>query len=104
MHAIIESGGKQYAVEKGTVLAVEKLPVEKGAKVTFDRVLFASDGGKFSIGRPLLAGASVQGEVVEQFRAEKVVAYKKKRRKGYERNHGHRQELTRVCVTEIRIG
>ncbi|MCC7519112.1 MAG: 50S ribosomal protein L21 [Verrucomicrobiae bacterium] len=103
MHAIIETGGKQYAVEKGVVLDVDRLAAEKGATVTFDRVLFASDGGKFSIGRPHLAGASVQGEVVEQFRADKVVAYKKRRRHGYERNRGHRQQLTRVRVTEIRV-
>lgn len=102
MHAIFETGGKQYAAEKGAVLAVEKLPADKGAQVTFDRVLFIRDGDTFHVGRPLLAGASVQGEVLEQFRADKVVAYKKKRRKGYERNRGHRQHLTRVRVTEIR--
>ena len=102
MYAIIETGGKQYRVEKDAVLSVEKLPAEKGAGITFDRVLLVSNGEKFSIGAPLVKGATVTAEILDQYKADKVVAFKKRRRKGYQRTRGHRQNLTRLKITEIK--
>jgi large subunit ribosomal protein L21 len=100
MFAVIRTGGKQYKVAKGDVLKVELLPGEAGAAVTFSEVLMA--GGK--LGAPLVAGASVAGEIVAQTRADKVVAFKKKRRKDTHRKRGHRQHLTMVKITEIHAG
>jgi len=101
MYAIIETGSKQYRVEKDTVLAIEKLVTEKGGKVTFDRVLMTSNDGQVKIGKPTLPGACVMGEVVEQFKADKVTTYKKRRRHGFEKTRGHRQPLTKVKITGI---
>jgi len=100
MFAVIRTGGKQYRVAKGDVLEIERLPGEAGAAVTFGEVLMA--GAK--VGAPLLSGASVTGEIVAQERADKVVAFKKKRRKNTHRKRGHRQLLTRVKITAISAG
>ena len=100
MFAVIRTGGKQYKVAKGDVLKVERLPGDAGAAVTFSEVLLA--GGK--TGTPLLQGASVAGEILAQERADKVVAFKKKRRKNTHRKRGHRQHFTRVKITEIHGG
>jgi large subunit ribosomal protein L21 len=97
MFAVIRTGGKQYKVAPGDVLSVERLPGEAGAAIVFSEVLMA--GGK--IGAPLVSGASVAAEIVAQDRAEKVVAFKKKRRKNTHRKRGHRQLLTRVKITDI---
>jgi len=97
MFAVIRTGGKQYKVAKGDVLDVELLAGDAGATVTFGEVLMA--GSK--IGAPTLAGASVTGEIVSQWRTPKVVAFKKKRRKNTHRKRGHRQLLTRVKITDI---
>ena len=97
MFAVIRTGGKQYKVAPGDVLNVERLPGEAGAAIVFSEVLMA--GGK--IGAPLVSGASVAAEIVAQDRAEKVVAFKKKRRKNTHRKRGHRQLLTRVKITDI---
>ena len=103
MYAIILTGGKQYKVAKGDVIEVEKLAGEAGAEVTFDEVLaVAGDDGKLNVGTPRVAGASVTGKVLDQFRAKKIVVFKMKRRKGYRRTHGHRQSLTRVEIGEIK--
>ncbi len=103
MYAIIETGSKQYRVEQDTVLAVEKLPAEKGASVTFDRVLLASDGEKIAVGTPTVAGAEVTAEVVDHHRADKVISFKMRRRHGYHRTRGHRQHLTKVKITGIKL-
>ena len=100
MFAVIRTGGKQYRVTKGDVLEVERLTGDAGAAVTFGEVLMA--GGK--VGAPMLSGASVKGEIVEQTRTAKVVAFKKKRRKDTHRKRGHRQHLTRVKITDIVAG
>ncbi len=100
MFAVIRTGGKQYKVAKGDVLRVELLPGEAGASVTFSEVLMA--GSK--VGAPTLKGASVAGEIVAQERADKVVAFKKKRRKNTHRKRGHRQHLTKVRITDIHAG
>jgi large subunit ribosomal protein L21 len=100
MFAVIRTGGKQYKVAQGDVLEIERLPGEAGSAVTFSEVLIA--GGK--VGAPLIAGASVAAEIVAQERADKVVAFKKKRRKNTHRKRGHRQHFTRVKITGISAG
>lgn len=100
-YAIFETGGKQYKVEAGNEFDVELLDAEAGSTVKFDRVLAASDGKDLTIGAPLVADAAVAAEVVEHKRGEKLVAFKKKRRKGYHRKIGHRQELTRIRISSI---
>ncbi|MHB1305768.1 MAG: 50S ribosomal protein L21 [Limisphaerales bacterium] len=102
MYAVLETGGKQYRVSAGDQLEVESLDVEKGQPVTFDRVLLVSNEGQLSVGTPLVAGASVVADVVDHIRGDKVIAFKMKRRKGYHRKVGHRQEITVVKVTEIK--
>ncbi len=101
-YAVIETGGKQYRVKKDDVVAVELIEgAEAGQSIQFDRVLALNDGSSLKVGAPVLEGASVSAEVLEAFRAPKVVAFKKKRRKGYHRKVGHRQNLLRVKITSI---
>ena len=103
MFAVIRTGGKQYKVAKDDVLSVEKLDGDVGAKLTFGEVLMLG-GDKPKPGAPLVKGASVMGEIVEQGRGEKVIAFKKKRRKNTHRKRGHRQHFTKVKITEIHAG
>lgn len=103
MYAVIETGGKQYRVAPGDTLEVELLEAEAGKPVTFDRVLLVANEGQCTIGTPTVSAAKVVGDVVEHFRGEKKIAFKMKRRKGYHRTVGHRQELTRVKISEIRV-
>ncbi len=100
-YAIIETGGKQYRVAVGESLAVEKLPVESGTDVTFDRVLMIGGDGSARVGTPLVSGASVNARVEAQFRGEKIVVFKYKPKKRYRRRTGHRQSLTRVTISAI---
>lgn len=100
MYAIIQTGGKQYKVAEGDLLHIEKLEGDAGSKVNFAEVLLV--GGKtVKIGAPLVAGAKVDAEIVSQDRDAKIIVYKKKRRKGYEKTQGHRQALTAVKITKI---
>lgn len=102
MHAVILTGGKQYRVKPGDVLSVEKLETEAGRKVSFSRVLLIEeDGGNVLLGTPLLEDAMVRAEVLELYKDEKVLVFKKKRRKQYRRTRGHRQQLTRIRVEGI---
>ena len=103
MFAVIRTGGKQYKVAKDDVLSVEKLEGEAGAAVTFADVLMVG-GETLRAGAPLVGGASVMAEIVEQGRGEKVVAFKKRRRKDSRRKRGHRQHFTKVKITEIHAG
>ena len=103
MYAIIESGGKQYKVQPGQVIAVEKLETEEGP-VTFDRVLMCSDGETVTVGSPTVEKAAVTGEVLGTIRANKVVAYRMRRRKDMHRTIGHRQTYTNVRIDEIKLG
>jgi len=103
MYAIVETGGKQYRVAQGLTLEVDRLEAEAGQPYTLDRVLFVSNEGRVSIGAPTVAQASVVVDIVEHVRGEKKIAFKMKRRKGYHRTVGHRQELTRIKVGEIKI-
>ena len=100
-YAIIETGGKQYRVAVGDTLSIEKLPVEPGADITFDRVLMVGADGSAKVGTPLLAGATVQAQVEQQYRGPKIVVFKYKPKKRYRRRTGHRQSLTRVAITAI---
>ncbi len=101
MYAVVETGSKQYRVAAGDTLEIERLAVEAGQPFTFDRVLLVSKDGKLSVGSPTVAAASVVADVVEHKRGEKKIAFKMKRRKGYHRTVGHRQELTVVKIKEI---
>jgi len=101
-YAVIETGGKQYRVQKNDVVEVELLDgVEAGQTVELGRVLALNDGTGLKIGTPAVAGVKVTAEVVAEFRAPKVVAFKKKRRKGYHRKVGHRQNLLKVKISSI---
>ena len=101
MYAVIETGGKQYRVELGTELEVELLDADAGQSVTLDRVLLVADGEEASIGRPLVANAAVQAEVVRQARGEKVISFKYRPKARRRVKKGHRQELTILRVTDL---
>jgi large subunit ribosomal protein L21 len=103
MYAVLESGSKQYRVSAGDKVQVERLAVEAGQAVTFDRVLLVNNEGKLSIGSPTVTNATVVGDVLEHIRGEKKIAFKMKRRKGYHKTIGHRQELTVVQIKEIKL-
>lgn len=100
-YAIIETGGKQYRVSVGDRLSVEKLDVDAGGTVTFDKVLLLGGGGSTTVGAPTVAGASVTATVEETYRGEKIVIFKYKPKKRYRRRTGHRQSLTRLNITAI---
>jgi large subunit ribosomal protein L21 len=99
-YAVIKTGGKQYKVATGYVSAVEKIDGDAGAAITFSEVLLAGKGADVKTGSGL-AGATVGGEIVEQTKGEKLIAFKYRRRKGYHRTVGHRQKLTKVKITSI---
>ena len=103
-YAVIRTGGKQYRVTPGDVIRVEKLTAEPGAAVEFTEVLMASDEGAVHVGTPLVAGARVTAQVVQQGKAKKILVFKKKKRKNYRRHRGHRQPFTAVRVTAIETG
>src|ERR1700753_1989051 len=103
MYAVLQTGSKQYRVAKGDTLEIERLEVEAGKTFTFDPVLMMNHDGKLSMGSPTVAKASVVADVVAHKRGEKKIAFKMKRRKGYHRTVGHRQELTVVKITGITI-
>lgn len=101
MYAVVKTGGKQYRVAKNDIIEIERLPGEEGDIVTLGDVLMIGDGAEVKIGAPLIAGASVAGEIVEQARGDKVIIFKKRRRQNYRRKRGHRQLLTVLKVTDI---
>jgi large subunit ribosomal protein L21 len=101
MYAVLETGSKQYRVTAGDTLEIERLTVEAGQTFTFDRVLLVNKDGQISVGAPTVSGATVVADVVEHIRGEKKVTFKMKRRKGYHKKIGHRQELTVVKIKEI---
>jgi large subunit ribosomal protein L21 len=103
MYAVIKSGGKQYRVEPGKVVRVEKLSLEKGGKVEFDTVLAVNDGEQTTLGDPLVQKAIVTGTVVESGRAKKVIIFKYKRKKQYRVKRGHRQPYTSVQIDAIDV-
>ena len=100
-YAVIQTGGKQYRVESGSEIDVEKLDAEVGADISLAEVLLVSDGTKTKIGTPFVNGAKVAAKVVDQFKDDKVIAFKFRRRKGYHRTVGHRRQLTRLKIESI---
>ena len=100
-HAIFKTGGKQYRVTEGDRVDVEKLDIESGKEAVFEDVLMISDSGAVKLGDPLVEGAKVTAEVLDQFRDKKVIAFKYKRRTGYHRTIGHRRHLTRLKIKSI---
>lgn len=103
-YAVVETGGKQYRVKAGDSLAIERTGAAAGDRIVLDRVLAVSDGTALAVGTPVVEGAAVEAEVVDLHRGEKVISFKKKRRKGYRKTRGHRQDLMRVKVSGIRPG
>ena len=103
-YAIFKAGGKQFKVAEGDIIDIDKLDLEAGKETTFSEILMHSDGDKLTHGSPLIGGATVIGEVVEQRKAKKVIAFKYRRRKGYHRTVGHRQKLTRIKIKSIALG
>jgi large subunit ribosomal protein L21 len=101
MYAVIKTGGKQYVVKKGDFLKVEKLPVESGSQYEFSDVLLVGNGDAVTVGEPLISGAKVLAEVVEQGKGDKVIIIKFRRRKHYDKKQGHRQLYTKVKITDI---
>ena len=101
MYAIVDSGGKQYRVKEGDILKVEKLAGEVGDNVSFDKILMFSDDENVNIGTPLLEDVTVNGHIVEQGKAKKIIVFKYKRRKRYRRKQGHRQQFTAVKIDSI---
>ena len=102
MFAVIKTGGKQYKVQKDDTILVEKLDGEDGDKITLDQVLMVVDGKKASVGEPMVKGASVEAQLIEQTRGPKITIFKKKRRQNYRRKKGHRQDLSKIKITNIK--
>ena len=102
MYAIIESCGRQYKVAEGDVVFFEKLDVEEGKKVTFDKVVLVSEDKKVEVGAPYVKGVKVEGKVVANGKGEKILVYKYKAKKNYRRTQGHRQPYTKVEITKIK--
>jgi len=104
MFAVIKTGGKQYKVAENDIVIVERLEATKGDVIQLTEVLMVGEGAKAEIGTPTVSGASVAAEVLDQSRSDKIIVFKKKRRKKYRRTHGHRQDQTVLRVTEILTG
>ena len=101
MYAIVEIAGQQFKVEKDQQIFVHRLDAKQGTKVSFDKVLLTDDNGKVSVGSPLVKGMSVTAKVMEHLKGDKVIVFKKKRRKGYKVKNGHRQYLTKLEIEKI---
>ena len=101
MYAIVEIAGQQFKVERGVKVYVHRLDANEGAKVEFDKVLLVDNGGKVQIGTPSIDGAKVAATVLSHLKGDKVIVFKKKRRKGYQKSNGHRQQLTQILVQGI---
>lgn len=102
MYAIIETGGKQYKVEKGSELYIEMLDASEGEQVTFDKVVLVSKDGNVTVGTPTVDGATVTGKVERHGKGKKILVYKYKAKKNYRRKQGHRQPYTKVVVEDIK--
>jgi large subunit ribosomal protein L21 len=101
MYAIVEIAGQQFKVEKERKVYVHRLPQDEGADVEFERVLLIDNEGVISIGAPVVEGAKITAKVLKHLKGDKVIVFKKKRRKGYKKKNGHRQYLTQIQITEI---
>ncbi len=103
MYALVNIAGQQFRVEKDKTIKTQKLAGEVGQSVSFDQILLVADGDQVQIGAPILKGAAVQGTIVNQTRDDKIIVFKKKRRKGYRRTNGHRQQRTAVKIDSITL-
>jgi len=101
MYAIVEIAGHQFKVSKDLKVYVNRLASEEGSKVTFDKVLLLDDNGTITLGAPAIEGASVEAKVLSHLKGDKVIVFKKKRRKGYKKRNGHRQYLTQIVIEGI---
>ena len=101
MYAIVEIAGQQFKVEKERKVYVHRLPQDEGAEVTFERVLLIDNDGVISIGAPVVEGAKITATVLKHLKGDKVIVFKKKRRKGYKKKNGHRQYLSQIQITDI---
>jgi len=104
MYAIVEIAGQQFKVSKDLKVYVHRLANEEGSKVSFDKVYLVDDNGSISIGAPAIEGASVEAKVLQHLKGDKVIVFKKKRRKGYKKRNGHRQYLTQIVIEGITVG
>lgn len=105
MYAVFQTGGKQFRAEPGARIRIPSLDVEPGESVTFDRVLLTGDGEEqVKVGTPVVEGAAVKAEVVRHGRGKKIIVFKRKRRKGYRRKQGHRQDFTEIRIDEVALG
>ncbi len=104
MYAIVEIAGQQFKVQKDQKIFVHRLDAKEGSKVDFDRVLLVDDGKKVSLGAPVISGATVSAKVEEHLKGDKVIVFRKKRRKGYAKKNGHRQSFTALTINDIKVG
>ena len=104
MYAIVEIAGQQFKVSKDQKVYVHRLASEEGSKVSFDKVLLLDDNGSVTLGAPAVEGASVEAKVLQHLKGDKVIIFKKKRRKGYQKKNGHRQSLTQIVIEGIVTG
>jgi large subunit ribosomal protein L21 len=102
MYAVVNIAGQQFKVEKDQKIVVHRLPGEEGKTVKFDDVVLVEDAGKVKVGTPVVKGASVSAKIIGHERGDKVLVFKKKRRKGYQKQTGHRQDLTRIQIESIK--
>ena len=102
MYAIVEIAGQQFKVQKDQKIFVHRLASETGSKVEFDRVLLVDNGGKITVGAPAIAGAKVTAEVLDHVKGDKVIVFRKKRRKGYKKKNGHRKSFTAISNKDIK--
>ena len=104
MYAIVEIAGQQFKVSKDLKVYVHRLASEEGSKISFDKVLLLDDNGNVTLGAPDIEGASVEAKVLQHLKGDKVIVFKKKRRKGYKKRNGHRQYLTQIVIEGITAG
>jgi large subunit ribosomal protein L21 len=102
MYAVVEIAGQQFKVQKDQKIFVHRLAAEAGQKLEFDRVLLIDNGGQISLGAPAIEGAKVTAEVVEHVKGDKIIIFRKKRRKGYKKKNGHRQSFTSIVISDIK--
>lgn len=103
MYAIVEIAGQQFKVEKDKKVYVHRLPQEEGANVEFEKILLVDNEGTITVGTPLVDGAKVSATVLKHIKGDKVIVFKKKRRKGYQKKNGHRQYLTHIQINEVSV-
>lgn len=103
MYAIVEIAGQQFKVKKDQQLFVHRLESDINTSLQFDKVLLVDNGGKITVGAPVISGASVSAKVIEHLKGDRVIVFKKKRRKGYQKSNGHRQQFTKIQIENIKL-